>query len=85
MILIFISTFSVEYLIQEVLASVSQKKLLVLCHQFCKVTVEEWHMAYIMIIEGKDEGWRQAGRTNALLGLSSSCILQGWQVGGGEL
>lgn len=85
MILIFISTFSVEYLIQEVLASFSQKKLIVLCHHFCKVTVEEWHMAYIMIIEEKDEGWRQAGRTNALLGLSSSSILQGWQVGGGEL
>lgn len=62
MILIFITAFKVEYLIQEVLASVSQKKLLVLCHQFCKVTVEEWHMAYIMIIEEKDEGWRQAGR-----------------------
>lgn len=29
-------------------------------------------------------GARQ-GEKKALLGLSSSCILQGWQVGGGEL
>lgn len=46
---------------KEVLASFPRQELLTLCHQFCKVTVEEWHVPYIMTIEEKHEGWSQAG------------------------
>lgn len=57
-ILIFIPTFSVGYLDQEVLASFAQKKLVIRHHLFCQVTVDTlWcHMPHVMTIEKKHEG-----------------------------
>lgn len=75
------------------LHSSASQETYIRCHQFCKVIVVDavpyvraaFHQSYTTVAEGRMRVAGRGEKSNTGFSLSSSCILQDLQVGGGGL